>query len=80
MLSRYWLGSSPFSKTYCCCVLVAQMDVTKFWKDIHHPRSPRAPYFTSMLGPSAGVSAGSVYDAAVQYMQSVGHKQGVSVV
>lgn len=55
------------------------MDITKFWKDMHHPRSPRAPYYRTLLGPTAGAAAAAdLHQAAVQYLQSVQHKQGVS--
>ena len=81
-LSNLGLGPRLFDTGLFVC---PQMDVGKFWRDIHHPRSPRAPYFSTLLltgtpGAAAGgaASAAEVYAAAVQYLQSVEHTEWVS--
>lgn len=61
----------------CCAV---QLDITKAWVDMHHPRSPRVTYFdTLFLKATPEQAAGDVWQAALQYARKVSHKQAVSV-
>jgi hypothetical protein len=61
----------------CCAV---QLDITKSWVDMHHPRSPRVTYFDALFRTSTGqkTAAGDVWEAALQYARNASHQQAVS--
>jgi hypothetical protein len=75
----------------CCVVLprcvaavlchAVQLDITKAWVDMHHPRSPRATYVETLpyRNLTPGLTAGDVWQAALQYARNASHQHAVSV-
>lgn len=64
---------------HCCCrcCVTMQNDGLTVWQDMQHPRSPRAPYYSTLLPVGAG-DVESVYKASLGYLQQCQHKTAVS--